>query len=117
MNDEMLKNKPYRVIFCSEKRKVGGYKTDTIYVWPTHDGWNDFKYKTHGMFAVKLEDDLVVSGSILMSVASDEHSDKLEYTGQGNRFSSNTLEYNLNDQSYFSLLSSIGDYRNCNGQL
>lgn len=112
MNDEMLKNKPYRVIFCSEKRKVGGYKTDTIYVWPTHDGWNDFKYKTHGMFAVKLEDDLVVSGSILMSVASDEHSDKLEYTGQGNRFSSNTLEYNLNDQSYFSLLSSIGDYRN-----
>ncbi|TOB31460.1 hypothetical protein, partial [Vibrio parahaemolyticus] len=68
MDNENSLAKPFKVEFSSKQRKVGSYNKNIIYIWPTEDGWNDFKYKTHGLFVVKLEDDQVISGSVLIAV-------------------------------------------------
>ena len=104
--------KKLKVILCSSQRGYGEYQKNTIYLWPTKDKWNDFKFKTHGMFVVHLENSSVISGEILFAVNTSIHSVVGEFTGIGNFVeleSNGDLE--LFQHNYFSLLPSLSSYR------
>ncbi|MEF1256377.1 AAA family ATPase [Vibrio sp. M260112] len=111
MDNENSLAKPFKVEFSSKQRKVGSYDKNIIYVWPTDEGWNDFKYKTHGLFVVKLEDDQIISGSVLIAVQDQSENDDISYTGLGNQITS-ISDKNAKADFFFSLLPSIGEYRN-----
>tara|TARA_B100001063_G_scaffold22730_1_gene17324 strand:- start:1918 stop:3558 length:1641 start_codon:yes stop_codon:yes gene_type:complete len=104
--------KKLKVILCSSQRGYGEYQKNTIYLWPTKDRWNDFKFKTHGMFVVHLENSSVISGEILFAVNTSIHSVVGEFTGIGNFVElENNGDLELFQHNYFSLLPSLSSYR------
>lgn len=109
-----MKEEKYQIVFCARKRQVGQYERNTIYIWPTNTSWNDFKYKTHGMFVLHSENDQVISSEVLVSVLTEDESEHSDYIGLGNRIDSNLdyTEFELPKESFFSLLPSISEYRN-----
>lgn len=109
----MQNDKKFRVLFCSERKILDPLDKNTIYIWSTNDSWNDFRYKTHGMFVLQLDDHKIVEGNILVSVLKDDVLVEPGYTGLGNRFISGRkdFEVELPETAFFSLLPSISDYR------
>lgn len=102
----------FNVIFKPNRPQLNDTMSNTIYVYPEDNKWNDFKYKTHCSYLIKRESSYSISGNILVSIV-DKDMERSEYTGLGNIFDDNprVIEREHVDKLFFTLLPSISDYR------
>lgn len=106
-------NKTFNVRLLPDARLTENIEPNTIYIYPKKKEWNDFKYKTHCLFVVKLEKG-IIEGNILASIIDDISTSNEEYTGLGNVFENGSvaIEEITSKGLFFTLLSSMDEYRN-----
>lgn len=106
--------KSFKVYFSHNASLQEDASNNYIFIRPTSSDWNDFIFKTHSSFQVFINNKPVFKDKILVAIKVDDDSDKLiDYMGLGNignnAYYSEVLPTN---RLFFSLLPSIGVYRN-----
>jgi len=114
-----------KVVFCDNRNVITDNEIDTIFIWPSDNGWNDFKFKTYGSFSVLLSNNKTITGDILVAVSknnaglkpSDFESNQIEklllkpsYTGIGNKHFSEQSKIKDN-RDFFTMLPNMEAYR------
>ena len=104
----------FQVYFSHNVSLKKDFSDTYISIEPTSSGWNDFIFKTHSSFQVFINNELVFEDKILVAVqVNNDSDDPIEYVGLGNI--ENNIFYSevvSTNRLFFSLLPSIGAYRN-----
>ena len=104
----------FKVYFSHNASLKENVSNSYIFIRPTSSGWNDFIFKTHSSFQVFINNELIFEDKILVAVqVNNDSDDPIEYVGLGNI--GNNIFYSevvSTSRLFFSLLPSIGAYRN-----